>query len=231
MEPSIRKNWLVAIFLGGMGICACVLVVNVVAGIRHGMTLKQTHNDLKWIVMALHDYHDAHGHFPPTVIRDDDGSAIHSWRSVIQDELRNIVETEDRFDAYDLSQPWDAPTIRAASSQHRFGSHPYRILAVVGHNAAWHPTRTRSMADFADGTRNTVLLIAVRNSDCAWHEPVDAVVNASGKLTVNNEELDLSSDVFLVTADGTVHSAANGVPTEILSALLTINAGDTVGDW
>ena len=105
MEPSTRKNWLVAIFFGGIGICACVLVVNVVAGVRHGMMLKQTHNDLKWIVMALHDYHDAHGHFPPTVIRDDEGSAIHSWRSVIQDELRNVVKTEDRFDAYDLSQP------------------------------------------------------------------------------------------------------------------------------
>lgn len=231
MESSIRTNWLVATCLGIFAVCACVLVVSTVANVRQSLLLKQTHSDLDWIVMALHNYHDAHGSFPPAVVRDDSGNPIHSWRSLIQSEMKHIAETEDRFDAYDLSQPWYSQVNQESISHHRFGFHPYQMLAVVGPNAAWHPTRTRSISDFSDGTHNTLLLIAVRDSGVAWHEPVDAVVTASGTLSVNNRELDLSSDVFVATADGTVKSFLNGISDETLSVLLTIDAGDTIGDW
>ena len=50
-------------------------------------------------------------------------------------------------------------------------------------------------------------------------------------LTVHDEALDLSSDVFFVTADGTVRYTADGISAETLAALVTIDAGDTVDDW
>ncbi|MEW4489599.1 hypothetical protein AB1L42_16065 [Thalassoglobus sp. JC818] len=220
-----------AIFVSGLALFMCVLIADSLAKVRQSLLLKQTHNDLKWIVAALHDYYKAHGSFPPVVVRDENGSPIHSWRSIIQDHFKNIVETDDRFNAYDLTQPWNSPVNVESGSQHRFGSHPYRILAVVGPHAAWNPVEERSISDFADGAHETLLLIAVRNSDCAWHEPVDAVVTDSGTLELKNEQLDLSSDVFLVMADGSVRYAANGLPAETLATLLTIDAGDTVNDW
>lgn len=231
MASAIRKNWIIAICLAALAVLAGVLVVNGIANIRRSLLLKQTHNDLKWIVMALHSYHDTHGRFPPAVLRDGNGNPIHSWRSLIRGEMANIVETADRFDSYDLSQPWDSQTNQQSISDHRFGTYPYQILAVVGPNAAWRADGTRSLSEFKDGTGNTILLIAVRNTGAPWHQPVDAMVSDSGRLSVNNRELDLSTDVFVVTADGSVRYAPNGIAPNTMSALLTINAGDEVADW
>lgn len=227
MGSSIRKNWIIAICLAAFG----VLVVNVVANVRRSLLLKQTHNNLKWVVMALHNYHETHGSFPPAVLRDGNGNPVHSWRSLIQGEMANIVETEDRFGSYDLSQPWDSQANEQSISDHRFGTHPYQILAVVGPRAAWRADGTRSLSEFNDDTGNSILLIAVRNTGVAWHQPVDAVVSDSGTLSVNNRELNLSTDLFVVTADGSVRYIENGIADDAMSALLTINAGDAIADW
>lgn len=74
-------------------------------------------------------------------------------------------------------------------------------------------------------------MIAVRNTGATWHQPVDADVNDSGKLTVNNRELDLSTDLYFVTADGSITHAAKGIAPHTMSALLSINAGDAVAEW
>jgi len=231
MESSIRKNWMLAVFLAACALLVGVLVMNGLANVRRSLLLKQTHNDLKWIGLALHNYHDTYGSFPPVVLRDGSGNSMHSWRSLIQVEMATIVETADRFDSYDLSQSWDSEANQKSVLDHRFGTHPYQILAVVGPNAAWLDEGTRSFSDFKDGAGNSILLIAVRNTGVAWHQPVDAVVSDSGTLSVNDRELDLSSDVFVVTVDGAVRYVANGIAPKTMSALLTINAGDEIAEW
>ena len=40
----------------------------------------EVENDLKQIALAMHNYHDANGHFPTTTVRDKDGKALLSWR-------------------------------------------------------------------------------------------------------------------------------------------------------
>ncbi len=229
MESSIRKNKIIAICIAVIVVLAGVLVVNIVSDIRRQLFLKQSRNDLKWVALALHSYHDTHGSFPPAVIRDGDGNPIHSWRAIIHGEMAKVVESVE-FKVYDFSQPWDSQVNRQSTSG-RFRSYPYQILAVVGRNAAWGTDGARSLADFKDGTAESVLLIAVRNTEMTWHQPVDAVVNDSGKLTVNNQELDLSTDLYFVTADGSITHAANGIAPHTMSALLTINAGDAVAEW
>lgn len=232
----MRKKWLAVISLVGATIVGATIVgwplaSNSVSRMRQALLLKQTQNDLKWIAIALHDFHDRHGHFPPVAVRNEEGVPIHSWRSLIHHELKTIADTKDQFDSYDLSQPWDSPANRESASRHRFGTHPYQILAIVGSGASWHPTEERSMSDIKDGLRNTILLIAVRDSEIAWHQPVDAVVTEAGSLTVNDKELDISSDVFVVTVDGTVRYLPDGISSSTLSALITINADDTPLYW
>ena len=214
--------------LGAFAVYVIVVIGSFLANLRQGMLSKQTYNDLKWIAHALHNYHDVHGSFPPVVARDSNGKPRHSWRSLIQTDLREIVPTDDRFDAYDLSQAWDHQDNQRSIRYHRFGFHPYQVLATVGPNCAWLADGVRSMSDFKDGTSNSILLIAVRNTGMQWHEPVDAVVGDSGSLSVNGTKLDLSRDVYLVTADGSVTYRGNGIKSHMLAPLLTIDAGDPI---
>jgi hypothetical protein len=57
MEMLIKKNWLAACMLAGLGIISLVLGIYSVAIIGKQMELKQAFNDLHWVGLALHQYH------------------------------------------------------------------------------------------------------------------------------------------------------------------------------
>ena len=65
----------------------------------------QSETNLRQIAIALHNFHDAYGYFPPAVIRGPDGEPWHSWRVLI---LPYLEET-DLFDQYRFDEPWDGP--------------------------------------------------------------------------------------------------------------------------
>lgn len=60
---------------------AFLLSVAVVSGLTGWDTWKLmvTTSGFKGISLALHQYHEEHGCFPPSVVRGEDGQALHSW--------------------------------------------------------------------------------------------------------------------------------------------------------
>ena len=70
----------------------------------------QCKNHLKQIGLALHNYHDAYGSFPPAFTTDADGRPLHSWRTLILP----FGEHRTLYDTIDLSKPWDHPDNNAA---------------------------------------------------------------------------------------------------------------------
>ncbi len=71
--------------------------------------------NLKRIGLALHNYHDAQGHFPPAAITGKDGKPLLSWRVAI---LPSLVDydgrpQDDLFKAFHLDEPWDGPHNKA----------------------------------------------------------------------------------------------------------------------
>ncbi|HSG73025.1 MAG TPA: DUF1559 domain-containing protein, partial [Planctomycetaceae bacterium] len=62
-------------------------------------------NNLKQIGLALHNYHDSFGTFPPAYTVDADGKPLHSWRTLILP----FVEQQSLYDSIDLTKPWDDP--------------------------------------------------------------------------------------------------------------------------
>lgn len=225
MNTRLLKKWLVGAW------CAAVIATAIVLPVPiYFTTLRsfQYHNDFKWIAMALHQYHDHYGSFPLVAVRDDHHEPVHSWRTLIQPELASIAKTSDQFAAYDFSQLWNSPVNAESQRNHRFGRHPYQILAVVGPHAAWDESTVRKISDFKDGTSNTILAIALRGTGTAWNEPRDLVFDGQD-LLLNGGPVELDGDLYVMTADGSVRYA-KGMPWETLRPMLTIDGGENV-NW
>ena len=77
----------------------------VVNGMRTFANRFQSGNNLRQIGLALHNYHEAHDHLPPAIVRGPDGKPRHSWRVLI---LPYLEGGKALYDAYDFSQPWDS---------------------------------------------------------------------------------------------------------------------------
>ena len=62
--------------------------------------------------MALQNYHQANGCFPPAYIADKNGKPMHSWRVLILPYLDRTI----LYKAYDFTEPWDGPNNKKLSA-------------------------------------------------------------------------------------------------------------------
>ena len=70
-------------------------------------------NHLKSLGLALWNYSDENGAFPPPVTRDQNGRELHSWRTLVLPQLAAMNHSQlsnagPLARAIDLSQPWDS---------------------------------------------------------------------------------------------------------------------------
>lgn len=146
----------------------------------------QCKNNLKQIGLALHNYHDAYGTFPPAYTVDADGNKLHSWRTLILP----FFDQASLYESIDLTKPWDDPVNAAALEMKlklsRFDSmfacpsaklapNHTTYLALVGENAAFPFDRGRPIKEFTDGSSNTWLVIEVDAAHAVhWMQPQDA---------------------------------------------------------
>ncbi len=228
----IKKSWFSARSVGilAVAIVGVSLLAVVAVAARRQAVLMQTASNLKWVGIALHQYHDQYGSFPPPVVYGQDRVAWYSWRALIQPYLTPPNEPGEKFPDYEFSKPWDQQPSSQSELLKRYDNQPYQFLAVVGANAAWATDHGRSLSEIKDGTSDTILLIAIRKTGIKWHQPVDASIK-DGRLFLGDRQLDLSADVFMLTADGGTMYFANGIDDGRLGSMLTIAAGDTVPDW
>jgi len=72
---------------------------------REAARRTQCKNNLKQIMLALHNYHDEYHAFPPAFTTDCDGNRLHSWRTLILPYL----DQQQLYTTIDLSKPWNDP--------------------------------------------------------------------------------------------------------------------------
>lgn len=80
---------------------------------RGVMDRMQSQNNMKMIGLALHNYHDTYGEFPPAYVTDSQGKPLYSWRVLILP----FIEAGDLYDQFDLDAAWDSPTNKPLISQ------------------------------------------------------------------------------------------------------------------
>src|SRR5262249_7799921 len=136
----------------------------------------KSQNNMKQIALAMHNYHDANGHFPPAVGRSPDGKVAYSWRVA----LLPYLGQEALYKQYDFTEPGDSPKNRKVLAQvpdvYRYPSDetpdgPLRGVAsdragyfvVTGPSTLFPPDSPGvKIADITDGTSNTAMLVEAK---------------------------------------------------------------------
>ncbi|NLY02059.1 MAG: DUF1559 domain-containing protein [Rhodopirellula sp.] len=144
----------------------------------------QCTNNLKQIGLALHNYHDAWGTFPPAYLADETGRPAHSWRVL----LLPFVEQERLYEQYDFGEPWNGPKNSCltlgnssvyqcpARGQFPWADVPMTgYLAVVGPNTVWPGAEARKLDEFAD-RHHTILVVECFDREVPWSAPSDISV-------------------------------------------------------
>ncbi|HXY36809.1 MAG TPA: DUF1559 domain-containing protein [Planctomycetaceae bacterium] len=142
------------------------------AGIQH-----ESQNKLKQLALAMHNYHDLHGHFPPAVVLGPDAKTPHSWRV----ELLPFLDEQRLYDQYRQNEPWDSPHNKLILRQmpEVFRS-PFADVkstnscyyALVGRGTIFEGTKGIRIQEITDGTTRTLMFVEAKR-EIPWTKPAD----------------------------------------------------------
>jgi hypothetical protein len=144
-------------------------------------------NKMRQLGLALRNYYNANGHFPPAYTVGKDGKPLESWRVLILPYL----EYDYLYKSLDHSQPWDAPKNKgqlafqlrefacpADPSTYTQGTLQTNYFAVVGPDTAWD--ESRYFANSGEEASHTIMLVEVAGSGVPWAEPKDISIESIG---------------------------------------------------
>jgi prepilin-type processing-associated H-X9-DG protein len=205
-----------------------VTLIDAVHKIRDSAKRMQSQNNLKQIALAMHNYHDTFGAFPPAAIYDKNGKPLLSWRVMILP----FVEQDNLYKEFHLDEPWDSehnkkllaqmpPIYRAEEEDAK--KHLTRYLGFAGKNALFDGAKGIRMADITDGTSNTIM-VAEAAKGVPWTKPED-IPFGDGKLLplVVNPKKGGFNAAF---CDGSVHFLRKTVKEAVMRLLVQINDGN-----
>jgi type II secretory pathway pseudopilin PulG len=210
-------------------------------------------NNLKLIGLALHNYQDDWGSFPPAFVADNKGRPIYGWRTL----LLPYLEQGPLFDEYRFDEAWDGPHNAKLRKRFPSGAMPFscpaapnygrpqtNYLAVVGPTTAWPGSRPAKLGeDFPDGPSQTILVVEVEGSGIHWLEPRDLNFDEMSFTLNNAAENAISSQhkmtgswpwsrpvsyVHVLFGDGEVKQLRLDTAPETIRALLTANGAEAV---
>lgn len=243
--------WHVMVLLAiGMLIC---LLLPAVQSAREVSRRTSCKNNVKQIGLALHNYHDRYGSFPPPYTVGADGRPLHSWRVLILPYLDEIP----LYNRFRLDEPWNSPhNIDVGKEMPDVYACPSReppdedlknrtsYVAVVGDGTMWPGDgQSRQLSDVSDAASNTILVI---ESDCGitWYEPRDLSLDEAFNQLADAEPIDAcghrARDYFYdrsygrhaALVDGSVYFVRHGVGRDTwLQLLLIDDGGFLLDDW
>ena len=162
------------------------IAVPIAAANVKGALQKRTVQNLKSLVLALHQYHDQHTTFPPAAILSKDGNKLLSWRVAILP----WVGEEALYKQFRLDEPWDSPHNKSliaqmpqvfaspnvSPEQRTEGQTTY--LGLIAKKSLFGSNEGIPIRLIRDGTSNTIAIVDA-NGDRAvlWTKPEDLIVD------------------------------------------------------
>ena len=230
----------IAALLVGFGVAALMcggiliaLLLPAVQAAREAARRQQSMNNLKQIGLALHNYHDQHGSFPPAVVTDANGKPLYSGRVL----LLPYIEQKGVYDAFDLTQAWDSDRNRAisetpipvfmdpSSADQTLGKTDY--FFVTGTGTMFDGDKATKMATITDGTSNTLAVVETRSNGAHWAEPRDVDVSQPTALPPGSHP---NGNLGLMT-DGSVRFLSKTIQPNTVRQLSTKGGGEAISGF
>jgi hypothetical protein len=162
------------------------LLLSAMPSARSAAQRNQCMNHLKQIAIALHNYHDVNGAFPPAYVSDATGKPRHSWRVLILP----YMDEQALYRKYNFNEPWDGPNNSKLAAQipaayrcpeivnKTAGNLETNYFAVVAPETLWGKT----FRQLKDGSSNTIMVIEATGLGINWMEPRDVTLEEAIEL-------------------------------------------------
>ncbi len=139
--------------------------------------------NLKYILLALRNYHDMYNCLPPAYVSDSLGRPAHSWRVLL---LAADPATYDLYKKYNFNEAWDGPSNRRlADKMPSFYHCPNSTsgpstdyFVVVGAGTAFPGAASTTLDDITRPRGSTVLVVEASRHFTHWMEPRDLDLEA-----------------------------------------------------
>ena len=181
--------------------------------------------DIKRIMLAMHQYHDAHNSFPPAFTLGPDGKRWHSWRALILPYLEPELAKQYRFD-----EPWNGPHNKSLlayapdvyrSDRVKASTNAVNYFAVVGERTLWPADQALGFRDIVDGTSNTIAIVENFRTDISWLEPKDLLPSEFLQCFDSDKTEQQGVGLTIGLADGSARFLASNRERSLLNGLLT----------
>lgn len=207
----------------------------------------QCRNNLKYIGLGLHNYHDHFNMFPPGPIF---AERPLTWRI----EILPYIDQQPLFNQYNSHEPWDSPQnaklLDRRPPTYLCPSHPHApsipgnkhiasYVALTGTGTLWDQAQpTLKLRDITDGSSNTIGIVEAAGLNPIWMAPDEAnleelplAINQPGAQrgeshgAMSSYHRDFVNVLFM---DGSVRTISEKTDPAILKALSTPNGGETI---
>jgi serine/threonine protein kinase len=191
----------------------------------------RSQNNLKQIGLAMHNYHQTYGTFPPASLPpsafpgDKAAQPLYSWRVAILP----FIEEDPLFAQWNRNERWDGPS---NSALHTRMPKLYQLpgksdttqtyyQVFVGNGTAFGPGGGVRMTDIKDGTSNTILVVE-SSTPVLWCAPYDIpFVESVNGLNPSLYGGHFGKSVNVLMADGTCRIISHSFsPFEFQNAVL-----------
>jgi len=195
----------------------------------------QSSNNMKQLMLALHNYANAHAdtfnRFPPAVIVDPETGVERSWRV----EILPYLNEPQLYAQYRKDEPWDSeanmqvlskmPAVFALPGDADKTQTPYQALVNEGGGLTpGADGQGPKFSEFTDGLSKTLVLVETLPM-VPWTKPVDVSdVMAAREVSVRPSE----GGFLVARGDGSVVFIANSIDQQVWQALTTRAGGEAV---
>jgi len=189
-------------------------------------------NNLKQLMLALHNYHDVHGRFP-TDSRDKDGKPLLSWRVLILP----YIEQDSLYKEFRLNEAWDSghnkklvaqmPKTLRSPRQAAALKDRTTYLAPLGKGFIWDDPKGLKITEIADGTSNTIALVEADDERAViWSKPEDISIDVKNPFAgLLGHYVEGVQTAF---ADGSVRFIRKSIDPKMIWAMFTRDGGEVI---